>query len=153
MSNASDRPRSADRRDPRLQAMAANALNLVTEEKYDEARSVLEDMAASYGGDGAIQAALLWIDTLAAKLGAANDGQGVALMFKAVETGEIGGADGRRPTVVWAGRLVTARLADDEATFVALINTAGKRDIGPYIGELLHMVALSIKQGELLGRK
>lgn len=152
MSSASNQTQP-DRSDPHFQAMAANALSFAMEEKFDEARSVLEDMAASYGGQGAIQAALLWIDTLGAKLGATNDGQAVALKFKAVETGEITGADGRRPTVVWAGRLITARLSDDEATFIALINVAGKRDIGPYIGELLQMVALSMNQGELLGRK
>lgn len=151
MSNDS-RPR-ADRRDPRLRAMASNALSFTLAERYDEARGVLERMAVTYGGDGAVQAAMLWIDTLAAKLGRPKDGQGVALMFKAVETGEVGGADGRRPTVVWAGRLITARLADDQDTFVALINTAGQHDIGPYIGELLHMVALSLQQGEMLGQR
>ena len=131
--------------------MAQNALHFAMTEQFDQCSSVLERLAAAYGGDGAIQAALMWIDTLAAKMGHDHTNpMPVALMFKAVETGELDGADDVRPKVAWAGRLITARLADDQDTFIALINLAGQKDIGPYIGELLHIVALSMQAGELI---
>ncbi len=142
----------ADRRDPALQAMARNALDFAVKEKFADAVAAMGRINARYGGDGGIQAALLWIDYLAAHHGAKPNSAGVAFLLKAVETGAISPVTDQRPTVVWAGRLIAARLADDESTFVALINAVGKRpDFGSYIGELLHMVALSLKHGAVLG--
>lgn len=141
----------ADRRSPVFQAMARNALDFTIKGKSAEAGAVLQRMSARYGGNGAVEAALLWIDTLADHLGRPSDGTGVAILFKEAETGNVGIADQRRPTVVWAGRLIGARLADDQDTFVALINAVGGRaDFGAYVGELLHMVALTFQHGQVL---
>lgn len=141
----------ADRRDPVLQAMARNALDFMIKDRTDEAGAVLQRLADRYGGDGAVEAALLWIDTLGAHFGHRPDGARVALLLKEVESGQVGTVDGGRPTVVWAGRLIAARFADDEATFSALINAAAcSPSFGAHIGELLHMVALSLEHGQVL---
>lgn len=137
----------ADRRDPVLKAMAANALRFAVAERYTEAGQALGRINERFGGDGAVQAALLWVDTLIAGLGATKNDP-VAVAFRNVETGSVHFADGTPPTVVWAGRLIGARLADDEDTFLALINAVGQRaEFGEYIGELLHMVALTSRYG------
>lgn len=137
----------ADRRDPALQQLARDALAATMEERWPDARAALRGLDDRYGGDGLVQAALLWIDALIDQHGG-HHGSPVALAFEAVETGEVGGADDVRPEVAWAGRLMTARANDDEATFVSLIKTCP--DWSACIAELLHMVAINYRRPTFL---
>lgn len=145
----------ADRRDPILQQFAREALVHAIAERWEECGAEMRKLNDRYSGDGAVQAALLWIDALHAQLGGGiPSGTNVAVLFQD-DTGAVSGADARRSTTVWAGRLMAARMAMDHDTWLALMRVAVDGDtghtFGAYIGELLHMIALAFRRGQPVG--
>lgn len=123
-------------------------------------RAIANDLpgAAAYvkrlnGTDGLITAILGWIDTYIERAhpGYVLGSQPVAVAWLNLPTGDIETADDVSPSLRWAGRLVAARLADDEAAFVALLHAPAEgTELGDGIMALLHMVAASLSNPEAL---
>lgn len=117
----------------------------------------LED-AASYikrldGTEGLITAIIGWCDTFIAQvIGDVEYGaQPVRMALWCAETGEVETADEAPVHARWAGRLISARLANDEAGFMALLKAPDEgAQLGDAIMGLLQSVAISIKNADTL---
>jgi len=127
----------------------------------------LETIAKVYPNDTpAIM--LAWIDTGVAALGldpaknptlrarrrlrelAANP---PAIAFHEIETGSIKHADEVPASVAAAGRLIAARLANDEAQFVAVLASVPEgRELGLVFARVLTAVARWIRDGSFVPR-
>jgi hypothetical protein len=115
----------------------------------------VEELAKTYGTAGVTTAMLAWIDTAIAASGLDGGGP-VRIAWNAVETGAIQtDADAVSVEVRWAGRLLAARLADDERGFHALLSvlpTLTPSQTGDHILGLLRSCVLTIKQGKQSGK-
>jgi hypothetical protein len=115
----------------------------------------LETIAKVYPNDTP-EIMLAWIDTGVAALGldpaelAANP---PAVAFHAIETGSIEHADEVPASVAAAGRLIAARLANDEAQFVAVLASVPEgRELGLVFVRVLTAVARWIRDGSFVPR-
>lgn len=119
------------------------------------AARVVEELADSHGTDGVTTAMLAWIDTAIAASGLDRSGP-VRVAWNAVETGNVQtDADNVPVEARWAGRLLAARLADDERGFYALLTvlpTLTPAQTGDHILGLLRSCVLTIKQGKQSGK-
>jgi hypothetical protein len=111
---------SVDRSDARLQKLATAAVYHWHEKRRDQAVKVIEQIATDYDGDAVVQAMLLWIDSALNRVGA-KTGHLNRITFLNANSGQVNDADSAPPHIAWAGRLLNARLVDDEAMFTALI--------------------------------
>lgn len=108
---------------------------------------VVQRIWTETGPDGAYTALMAWCDTVAIQAGV-DGSKPVHIAFQARETGEITGAEGvTRPESVWAGQMISARVARDQETFEALIYAIPEgRAMGQHVLALLEMCALTIRQ-------
>lgn len=136
-----------DRSDPRLQALAHAAMIHAIGMRPDRAAMAVQTIGNEYGGDGVVQAALLWIDRLLYDTGRdTTNGQPVRLQFLNSDTGSVDSADEVDPPVAWCGRLIAARVADDEHIFTALINSFHSDEtFSRYMGLLLSLIAMQYR--------
>ncbi len=68
------------------------------------------------------------------------------------QTGKVTGADAAPPAARWAGRLIAARAADDEAGYAALLQAPAEGgELGDCIMALLSMVALNLTRAGASG--
>jgi hypothetical protein len=82
------------------------------------------------GGEVIPAVMLAWIDTMATACGFnPKPGQAVGVLWQFDGSDEITDADATPPAARWAGRLVAARLADDQPQFRALINSCGTDEV------------------------
>lgn len=91
------------------------------------AQQAANELLRAFGPDVLPQVMLAWIDTAIASQGITLDDEGkpARLMFGDVDTGRTStDADDVDPIVAWVGRLINARIANDEATYRALMNVA-----------------------------
>ena len=102
--------------------LAANALVSARDKDWDGAVHATSQIAERYGAGHLPQVMCAWIDTMASGCGLDPKGKPIGLLWMHEDTSEITDADDTPPPVRWAGRLVAARLADDETQFRALIN-------------------------------
>jgi hypothetical protein len=136
--------------EPRLVALAGVALEHAIHNRTERAVKAVRMIGDEYGGDGAVQAALVWIDTLIADSGRTRevgDGKPVALSFYDVQTGEVGSASDVDPRTAWCGQLLAARFGDDESMFAALIKSVCPDDetFSKHIAFLLWYIAANYK--------
>lgn len=124
-------------------------------------RAMAGDMeeAANYvkrlnGTDGLVLAIKAWVDTFIGRVvGWPEEGRTPAFQMRLlnVDTGDVEIADEAPRHAAWAGRLIAARLADDEAGFIALLKAPAEgAQLGDAIMGLLHSVAVSLKDPERL---
>lgn len=133
---------------------ATEALQLAVNGDYKAAAKAVERMADEHGPRSVILAMKAWIDTALRRAGVERYGDSVRLGFVAAETGKVDmDADDVRPTVAWAGRLFAARIADDEATFRALLNSVPRipRIMGDHIMAVLTSAALTVNGHSHIG--
>jgi hypothetical protein len=99
------------------------------------------------GTDGLLIAIVAWIDTYAARVYPEwEPGGRVAVKWLFTPTGQMETADEVAPSMRWAGRLIAARLADDEAGFYAVLRSAPEGvALGDGIMALVHIVATGLK--------
>lgn len=129
---------------------AGEALRLAIAKDLPGAAKVIKQMQADHGDETVISAMAEWIDTLANHGGWRETEGPIAFAFRAVETGEVTRDENDvRPTVAWAGKMLTARLALDEAAWWALIRAVPQDPavIGDHVTELLQCVALAWHPG------
>lgn len=135
--------------------LATAAYHAAHVDDWSGAARVIQELAASYGQAGVTTAMLAWIDTAIAASGLDRSGP-VRIAWNAVETGAIQtDADQVAPEARWAGRLLAARLADDERGFHALLTVLGTltpAQTGDHILGLLRSCVLTIKQGKQTGK-
>lgn len=90
------------------------------------------------------QVMLAWIDTVIAQAGITG-GDPARLLFADVDTGHVSlDAHDVRPEVAWAGRLLNARIAEDQDSYRALMGSVPAGMDQLYITTLLECCALSI---------
>jgi len=112
----------------------------------DQAATVAAAKAllAAHGSGVIPQVMVAWIDTLIGARGITEVGQPARIMFADTDTGAIGDVTQVRPEVAWAGRLINARIADDEESFRALMGAVPEGKSDRYVTTLLDCCAQSI---------
>jgi hypothetical protein len=135
----------------RAMRLASAALSCAMAEDWGRATKAMQRIGDECGQVGIRRAVLGWSDTLIARMGH-TPGQPVAIAFQQAETGRIDTADSEYvpDRVRWAGRVIAARAADDQATWDALMDSLPEdgRVIGQYVGAVLETVALMLRQME-----
>lgn len=87
-----------------------------------DAGRIIGALVDEHGADVIPDVMLAWIDTALHQSGMiAHHGHVHLLQFTDVTSGREGCADDVNPDIAWAGRLMTARLADDRDVFEALM--------------------------------
>ena len=93
---------------------------------------------------------LAWIDTALAAQGITCDrtGEPAQLLFGDLTTGRIAtDADDVNPATAWAGRLINARIADDQDSYRALLDSVPDGMDQRYVTVLLDCCAQSCRLG------
>lgn len=128
-------------------ADATAALHAAMRRDHDTARAAVQAIAARDPED-LPDVLLAWCDTLLSARGLRDYGaEPFTLDFGNLDTLQVQHADDVPPAVAWAGRLIAARAADDQATFEALILAAvdGEGDAwGQCVMTTLNVVALNL---------
>jgi hypothetical protein len=106
---------------PRWWKLAAFALKAARDLDYQAAGQAGQRIGEDYGYDVIPQVMLAWIDTTISQCGLDPEGKAVAIAWQREDSDVVTAADATPPSVVWAGRLVGARLADDEDMYRAVI--------------------------------
>lgn len=87
------------------------------------ALDIYHRISAGHGPTAAGEVLLVWIDSCTMAMGVTKYGQPVTLSFHRTPDGPPVDIDREAvaPEEIWAGRLIAARVADDKATFDALL--------------------------------
>lgn len=134
---------------PAVIKLATAALHAGMRGDWQAATRATQDINDRHGGDALLVAMLAWVDTFVVhRTGGSVSDKPVALAFQNAETGEIGSAADVRPEVRWAGQMIAARVADDKATWDALLATVptDPKVVGAHVGALLEAVALGLRE-------
>jgi hypothetical protein len=107
---------------PRWWKLAGVALTAARDLDYQAAAHAGERIGEIYGWDVLPQIMLAWIDVTTAKCGFDPQGEAVHIAWQNEDSAEVTDADSTPPGAVWAGRLIGARLADDEDTYRAVMH-------------------------------
>jgi hypothetical protein len=120
----------SDHPTPPWLGLAAKALTAARDRDLDVAGKALNAIQLRFGGEVIPAVMLAWIDTMATACGFnPKPGQAVGVLWQFDGSDEITDADATPPAARWAGRLVAARLADDQPQFRALINSCGTDEV------------------------
>ncbi|MCP2339221.1 hypothetical protein [Actinomadura rupiterrae] len=139
-------------------ALTSASLTAALASDWHRAMRLLQQVGDECGPDGVDRALLALCDT-AIHVSGIVPGTPVAISWQAVDgDGAITGPDEvTRPEVVWAGRMLAARAADDEEQWDALLAAAPEDEIafGRHAGALLEMSALIIarEKGVKIGER
>lgn len=136
----------------RAKKIATIALHLAQKNDLEEAATYVSRLS---GSDDLIYAMCGWIDTFIATVYPEHRyGDGIALTFYALETGEAGTADDVTPAKAWAGRLISYRAANDPEGFHAILHALPEGTaLGDGVMALLAMVAMSLNNAAKIRRK
>lgn len=111
-------------------SLAGKALNHAIAERTDIAHRCINRIAQVYGPDVLPNVLLAWVDTTIGQLWPDGPPDPTAfgarvggLEFMDTNTGQRSTADHTPPGIRWAGRLLTARLLDDEDQALALLHS------------------------------
>lgn len=112
-----------DEADPKMIWLADRALIAAMLGRHDDAHRLAAQLSERFGGAGLWLAMLLWTDTTLSAAGitpGAHDDEPIALRFLDVDTARYAEIDEVPAPIVWAGRFLAARAADDPDTGQAL---------------------------------
>jgi hypothetical protein len=136
------------RKDIRL---AAAAYRAALEDKWDTATHYVKRISDECGGEGLNVALMAWSDWFAdhATDGAHDLPASPTMNFIRTDTGQLDrvGSPNVPAHVQWAGRVIAARAAKDEAAWMALIDELPEDDgyeIATYVGAVLKCVTLTV---------
>jgi hypothetical protein len=118
----------------------------------ETAEKAIQRIGDECGADGVELALRAWIDTMAGRLGVPPGAHAVAIKFRGIDDdGEPDAsavdADAvERPEVVWAGRLMAARVAMDQDTYIALLEALpdDPSEVGRHVAAVLEMCSLTM---------
>jgi len=109
------------------------------------------DVLIAEHGPGVLPDVMLaWIDTALTAQGITRDktGEPALLLFGNVDTGRVAtDAHDVNPAVAWAGRLINARIADDQDSYRALLDAVPAGMDQRYVTVLLDCCAQSCRLG------
>lgn len=143
----------------RARELATAALHAAMREDWTGASKAMRSLSEETGSNGVMFAVLRYCDTIIGRQLAmrglpddAWDG-GVRMAWLNVDHGTLGHAGQVPDSVRWAGQLVAARAAKDEAAFRALIGAMPDDDgeRGKYVGELLRSCAITANMAKAQG--
>ncbi len=126
--------------------LATTALHAAQQDDWDAVKrnvTALSDL-----DDGSLMSAILaWCDTCLASQGISMDGTTpVQVKWREQGTEDEQGADDVRPAVRWAGQLINARAADDDAAFIAHMRAIPEgAEFGHHVMTLLQCIAVTLK--------
>ncbi|WP_433225448.1 hypothetical protein [Actinomadura formosensis] len=134
------------------QWLASAAMVAYMGDAEDTAVKAVQRIGDECGPEGVELAMRGWIDTMADRLGIKPGGRAVAIKFQGLaDDGEPDAsavfADAvERPEVVWAGRLMAARVAMDQDTYLALLDALpdDPAEVGAHVGAVLEMCSLTM---------
>lgn len=128
---------------------ATNVWHLALHGKWQHAADEISRLQTELGTPALLTAMLAWIDTAVAATGLPVGGKWQQAYMS--ESGQItDDPDSVRPTVVWAGRLIRARVADDETAFlghVADLAELTPTKAGDHVTELLQCCVITYQNG------
>lgn len=137
----------------RARWLASAAMTAYMGGAWKTAEKAVQRIGDECGPDGVELAMRGWIDTMAGRLGYRHGPQAVAITFRGLDDGGPGGdavsADAvERREVVWAGRLMAARVAMDQDTYVALLNALPHDPavVGAHVAAVLEMCSLTMRR-------
>jgi hypothetical protein len=90
---------------------------------HEAAHRAVNEIATAHGPESIPQVVLSWIDTMILHCGLEADGSAVGVRWQPEEGGPVTDADQTPAPVVWAGRLIAARVADDEDMYRAVFHS------------------------------
>lgn len=133
--------------------LAGNALGHATARRYVEAGETVKLLVEKCPGC-VMSMMLAWLDTTILHCGLADEfaaarqaGQEILFLWQEDRPGaEITDADHTLPGVVWAGRLLAARLDMDADQWNALINSIGADDFSDGVSHLLGMCGAMLRR-------
>lgn len=141
--------------DQRTLSLAKTALVAFIGDAHETARKAVQRINDEIGPAALDLMMCAWSDWMAAALRLPRDGRPVELRFLGADANgdpatSITGADAvTRPEVVWAGRLIAARVAMDADTYGALIGALPEDDpsaVGRHIAAVLEICALTMRR-------
>lgn len=134
---------------------AAIALDAARVSDWQTAELELGKVAKIYGHESIANVMLRWIDTVANHIMPEYTvGKPIKLSFQSLDTGQIDHDTDNVPhTAVWAGRLMTARMADDLGTFIALLKAVPADEQPEHITALLRACAAAMNHAPEFSRK
>lgn len=133
--------------EPQWKPYAARALHSAMAGDMQGAADALMDQQRACGADSITDTVLALIDTMLHNTGVEEYGGAVQPAWRSIETGQVAGPDGTPAPVVWAGRLVAARMADDPDTYMALVAAVPKGEQGRYVMAVVNVVATTLRGG------
>lgn len=131
---------------PAWYPLAADAFRAAQLRNLPAAGHYVRRIADEHGPDVIPNVLLAWIDTALHAAGLDDYGEPAHLTFGNLDNGDVtNDANDVDPLVAWSARLVNARLADDPATFDALLAAAqaSERTWGEHVLTLLNCLALT----------
>ncbi|GGM76040.1 hypothetical protein GCM10012275_53430 [Longimycelium tulufanense] len=112
------------RKNPVWTPLAAQALVATRDERWTDARAAVQRIADQFGANVIPDLLLAWIDTTLTHTGIVPQrDRTFRLAFVEAATGRVSTAEDMGPAQRWAGRLLAARVADDETQFRVLLNS------------------------------
>lgn len=123
------------------------ALSAYLTGRPDIAMIVVEAIYRSFGRDGLYAAAIGWCDVVLRRMPGYEHGAQVYLAWEDVDTGRIIHAEETPPIARWAGQMLAARAADDEAFSRALFNAvpADEETTAQHLSALLEALSYQVR--------
>lgn len=138
----------------RARWLASAAMTAYMGDAEETAVKAVQRIGDECGPEGVELAMRGWIDTMAGRLGYQPGAQAVAIKFCGLDDdGEPDGsavtADAvERREVVWAGRLMAARVALDQGAYIALLDALpdDPSEVGRHVAAVLEMCSLTMQR-------
>ena len=136
----------------RTRWLASAAMVAYIGDAHKTAEKAIQRIGDECGPEGVELAMRGWIDTMAGRLGIEPGGQVVAIKFRGIDDdGEpdasaVNADAVERREVVWAGRLMAARVAMDQDTYIALLDALpdDPSEVGRHVAAVLEMCSLTM---------
>jgi len=129
---------------------ARACLDAAMRRDWPAAQAAASALIAAHGPDVVPRVMLAWIDTAIVAQGITPEktGRPAHLIFGDVDTGTVAtDAHDVDPVIAWAGRLINARIADDQDSYAALMDAVPDGDGSRYVTVLLDCCAQTVRLG------
>lgn len=123
---------------PAWMPLASEAMTAAVDNRFDDVAAAIQRIHDEYGPDVVVPLCTSLADTALHAQGIHEYGPGVKLKFAVESGGWITPSGPIGELNAAAGRLIAARAADDEETFIALLQAAqDANQLGPLVGYLV----------------
>jgi hypothetical protein len=105
----------------------------------------MEMIYQTYGREGVYRVAVTWCDYILERTPEYQPGEPVHLVWEEVATGTIRHAEEAPPMVRWAGQVLAARAADDQANAWAIFSAVPEEHLAEHMATLLQTLAIQLR--------